>query len=131
MHHWNYDLTWYHGSPYRIEILLSGSTITRDIELARVFSHKPQVVSLEDEPQVQSGIPRIRHNGQQKGLLYRIDEPVHPEDVIPHPHTSMAPGLEWLTKRPLKLYLIGPVTIEPGELLNEDDIRKLMKRSTQ
>lgn len=121
--------SWYHGSPYQIQILLSGSTVTQDIDLARVFSHKPQIVSLEDDPKRKPDFPRIRHNGKENGLLYKIDEPINPEDLSPHPNSSMAPGLEWLTKRPLKLLLIGPVRIEPGELLSENDIVELLKRS--
>jgi hypothetical protein len=41
----------------------------------------------------------------------------------------MPPGFEWLTRRPLKLLLIGPVSIEPGELLSEQDIQELLKRA--
>ena len=127
---WNYKLTWYHGSPYRMKILLSGSTITQDIDLARVFSHKPPIVSIEDDPRYLARFPRIRHNGKEKGLLYRIDESIGPEDVFLHPNSFMAPGLEWLTRRPLKLYLIGPVAVRPEEFLSENDIQDLMKRSS-
>jgi hypothetical protein len=126
---WNNQKTWFHGSPFRIEILAPGSTITQDEDLARAFSPKPPLVSLEDDPALSPGLPRIRHNGSQPGLLYRIDEAVSPGDVIPHPNSSMPPGFEWLTRRPLKLLLIGPVSIEPGELLSEQDIQELLKRA--
>ncbi len=129
--YWNYQQTWFHGSPYQIDILLPGSTITQDIDLARVFSHKPHIVSMEDEPQGSSGFPRIRHNGQENGLLYRIDESITAQDVIPHPNSAMAPGFEWLTKRAFKLFLIGPVAIQPEELLSENDILELINRSGQ
>ena len=84
--------TWYHGSPAELIVLRSGSTITRDRHLAEVFSHKPQIVSIDDDG-------RIRHSGTQPGYLYRIAETVAPDDVYPHPNSSMAPGLEWLTRR--------------------------------
>jgi hypothetical protein len=130
MENWNYNRSWYHGSPYRLKTLLSGSTITQDIDLARVFSHKPPVVSIEDDPQYLARFPRIRHNGVEKGLLYRIDESIGPEDVFLHPNSSMAPGFEWITRRPLRLSLIGLVAVRPEEFLSENDIQELMKRSS-
>ena len=36
---------WYHGSPLALAELLADSTITRDHDLERVFSHKPTIVS--------------------------------------------------------------------------------------
>ncbi|MBE0697358.1 MAG: hypothetical protein IH586_10575, partial [Anaerolineaceae bacterium] len=96
---WDYSRPWYHGSPLNLEVLLPGSTITQDAALARVFSHKPQIVSIEDEFTPM----RIRHNGTLPGQLYRIAEPIGLMDVYPHPNTSMAPGLEWLTRRSLHL----------------------------
>ena len=129
MSDWNVHKTWFHGSPFRIQVLSPGSTITQDEELARAFSHKPPIVSLEDDFTLSPGLPRIRHNGKEPGLLYRVDEDISPEDVYPHPNSSMAPGLEWLTRRPLKLLLIGPVAIEPGEFLSEQDIQDLIRRA--
>ncbi len=123
----NYTLPWYHGSPYQIDTLLPGSTITQDEALARVFSHKPQIVSLEDDPALLArGVPRLRHNGALTGLLYTINEPVDPEDVYPHPQSSMPPGLEWLIRRPLRVRLLGPVEIRPEEFLTPQDIEDLL-----
>ncbi len=126
---WNFHQPGYHGSPYTIDTLFAGSTITQDEALARVFSHKPQIVCLEDEPEVLArGVPRLRHNGTLPGLLYVIDEPIMEQDITPHPNSSMPPGLEWLTRRPLRLRLVGPVEPQPGEFLTPDDIAELMKR---
>ncbi len=126
---WNYTLPWYHGSPYQIETLLPGSTITQDKDLARVFSHKPQIASLEDDPALLArGIPRLRHNGTLPGLLYIIDEPIDPQDVYPHPQSSMPPGLEWLTRRALRLRLLSSVEIRPEEFLTPQDIEDLLSR---
>ena len=36
---------WYHGSPLVLEVLATDSTITRNRDLARVFSHRPTIVS--------------------------------------------------------------------------------------
>jgi hypothetical protein len=114
------DQIWYHGSPLKLATLRAGSTITHDSELARVFSHKPPIVSLADDG-------AIRHTGTTPGYLYRIDEPVRPEDVYPHPNSSMPPGAEWLTRRDLRLALIGPTEVRDGERLSEEDVAELRR----
>ncbi|MGC9468585.1 MAG: hypothetical protein ACP5HS_08335 [Anaerolineae bacterium] len=117
----DYGGTWYHGSPLQLEVLREGSTITQWRDLARVFSHKPTIVSVSDDRQIQ-------HNGELPGYLYEIAEPVGPADVRPHPRTTMAPGDEWLTRRPLELHLIGETVVRPEEYLSEDDIADLRAR---
>lgn len=112
---------WYHGSPDQIDILQPGSTITQNRRLAEVFSHKPTIVSAEDDG-------RIRHNGTLPGLLYRIAENVRPEDVTPHPRTTMQEGEEWLTLRELSLTLLGPTPIFPENVLTSEDIEKLQQQ---
>lgn len=99
-------------------VLRTGSTITQDRHLAEVFSHKPEIVSIQDDG-------TIRHNGTRPGFLYRVDEPLGAGDVYPHPRTSMAPGKEWLTARPLRLALIGVVEQIEGELLTTKEIEAL------
>lgn len=113
---------WYHGSPYKLKVLRAGSTITQWYELARVFSHKPTVVSVSDSRE-------IRHNGMLPGFLYEIAEPVTDADVMPHPRTTMAPGDEWLTCRDLRLALIGETVVCSDELLSEEDIAALRRRA--
>ena len=112
---------WYHGSPLRLTLLRAGSTITRDRRLAEVFSHKPALVSVTDTGE-------IKHTGVALGWLYRIDEEVAPADVYAHPRTTMAPGMEWLTNRPLRLTLIGPVEIGPEERLSDQEIQELRQQ---
>jgi hypothetical protein len=102
--------TWYHGSPLQLTMLRAGSTITRDRDVARVFSHKPPIVSMNDDG-------TILHTGTAPGYLYRIDEALEPEDAYPHPRTTMPPGLEWLTRRELRLSLIGPTVVREEERL--------------
>jgi len=94
--------TWYHGSPILLEILATGSSITRNKELAIAFSHKPSQLGVSDD-----GI--IHHNGEFNGYLYEIAELVslediyiHPDIIIVNPHDHW----EWLTKRPFQLKLI-------------------------
>ena len=111
---------WYHGTPLELTTLLKGSTITQDRHLAKVFSHKPAIVSIQDDG-------TIHHNGTQPGLLYHIAEAISSNDVYPHPHSSMAPGLEWLTKQELQIELIGPVKILEEELSTPSEMEMLQK----
>jgi hypothetical protein len=101
--------TWYHGSPFRLETLVAGSTVTPVIELAKVFSHKPAQVDLNVTG---SGADRrvvIDHNGREFGYLYRVvvDDPK--QDLEQHPGSGLAPGEEVLTTRELALEFIGEV----------------------
>lgn len=97
------DGIWYHGSNVRFDTLREGSTITQWRALAEAFSHKPTALGYDDD-----GV--IIHNGTEQGYLYVIDEPIRvDEDVYQHPRTTMDPGAEFLTKRPLKVRLIDEV----------------------
>lgn len=99
---------WYHGSDKMFGVLREGSTITQWRELAEAFSHKPTMLSYDDNG-------KIRHNGTKKGYLYIIDEPVQiGVDVYQHPHTCMDPGLEFLTKRPLAVRLVKELNPPSG-----------------
>jgi hypothetical protein len=68
------------------------------------------------------GGQRIQHNGAQPGLLYIVDEPLADDDVYPHPNSSMPPGYEWLTHRPLRMRLIGAMDIQLSE--EEEELKK-------
>ncbi len=102
---------WFHGSPLALTELLAGSTITQDRALARVFSHKPALVAVDDR-----GVRR--HNGRRPGFLYRIAEPVGPADLTPVPGSTLGPGQEWLIARPLRVTLIERTAPIPEELLS-------------
>ena len=110
---------WFHGSPLALTELLVGSTITQDRALAKAFSHKPTLVSVDDQG--------IRHNGRRPGFLYRITEWVGRDDVTPHPD-SPVPGTEWLTTRPLRVTLVEPTAPTPAELLSVDEEEGLRQR---
>lgn len=113
---------WYHGTPLILQSIRAGSTVTQDRELARVFSHKPSLVSLDTND---AGERRIKHSGGEAGFLYRIAEDVSEPDIYPHPITSLEPGEEWLTTRELGLELIGPTQLLPEELLTPEEIATL------
>jgi hypothetical protein len=121
----DYTMPWYHGSPLELTNLRTGSTITQDRDLARVYSHKPKLVSQDANEQ---GERQIKHEGRQPGLLYRIDEPILPGDIYPHPQSKIGPGQEWLTTRPLRLALIEPTLPQEDELLNATEIEALWAR---
>jgi hypothetical protein len=108
---------WYRGSPFRLSVLRKGSTITQDQNLARVFSHKPTIVSLSDG--------NIKHYGNAPGFLYRIAESLKREDVYPHPRSSMPEGKEWVTARELAVEPVGPTQIVEDERLTEEEATRL------
>ena len=92
--------TWYHGSNLILSELKQGSTITQWRALAEAFSHKPTILSYDDNG-------AIFHNGVQKGYLYVIDEDIEVgADVYQHPQTTMDKNAEFLTKRSLTVRLI-------------------------
>jgi hypothetical protein len=113
---------WYHGSPFKLTTIQKGSTVTQKRQLARVFSHKPTLVSVSDDGQT-------KHNGTVRGYLYVIVERIGPSDVIPHPHTTMAPGDEWLTTRDLRVQLLCSTKPVPEEQFADVDISVLQEQS--
>lgn len=121
----DYIQPWYHGSPEQLTYLRKGSTITQDQNLARVFSHKPALVECYRDAH---GQLRIKHAGTRSGYLYRIAEPVHPEDVSPHPRSSMEPGLEWIINRELRVELIAETQVVPAEQFTPAEIEELYRR---
>jgi len=120
MDEWDDRKTWYHGSPYELTTIHQGSTITRDRALSRIFSHKPTLVSISEDG-------KIQHNGTLPGFLYCIAEEIQPEDVYPHPHSSMAWGKEWLTERELQVRWIGLTKVLEEERLTEEGIAELRR----
>lgn len=115
---------WYHGSPYKLTHLLTGSTITQDYRMAEVFSHKPHIVSIEDDGS-------IRHDGKLSGYLYVIIESINSDDIEPVPHSTMQPGKEFLAKQELSVQLIKLVPLNPVELLSPEEVTDLIKNSNK
>jgi hypothetical protein len=101
------DGGWFHGSPRVLDVLATGSTVTRSRVVAEAFSHKPTCVGLSEEA---GGGLGVCHNGRTPGYLYVLEDEVTEDDVFPHPRSAYKPGgMEWLTKRPLRLRLICPL----------------------
>ncbi|HCC78699.1 MAG: hypothetical protein A2X25_14740 [Chloroflexi bacterium GWB2_49_20] len=112
--------TWYHGASLELTTILKGSTITQKRELARIFSHKPTLVSVSDDE-------RVKHNGTIPGYLYAIAEKIEPGDVTPHPCTTMSPGDEWLTTREVRVRLLCPTEPVPEEQLTDTELAQLQE----
>lgn len=123
---WDHSLPYYHGSPLKLKVVRAGSTITQDKDLARVFSHKPSMVSQGDS---ETGQRTIRHTGTTPGYLYQV-EGITADDIYPHPTTTMAPGQEWLTRRDLTLRLLKETTILDSEHLSDSEIERLRDRQS-
>ena len=60
---------------------------------ARVFSHKPTLVSVIDDGS-------IAHNGRRTGMLYRVAETVREDDLVPVPHSTIGEGQESAHRAP-------------------------------
>lgn len=90
--------------------LRTGSTITQWRVLAEAFSHKPSVLGYDDDG-------NIEHNGNEKGYLFIIDEPIKIEvDIYQHPTSTMDKNVEFLTKRPLALKLVTELQMANSNL---------------
>ncbi len=93
--------TWYHGSNLVLDILRTGSTVTRWREMAEAFSHKPAVLCITNTGQ-------ILHPGREYGYLYEVEGPIGVgREVYQHPRTTMEQGMEYLTCLPLRLRRIS------------------------
>lgn len=105
---------WFHGSPKKLTILHTGSTVTPVRILARAFSHKPEILSIEVNENEDTGKRqyKILHNGTKYGYLHRVLV-THPEtDLIQHPDSKGAPGEEMLTTHDLPLEFLEEVPLK-------------------
>ena len=59
------ETLWLHSSPEELSTLRVGSTTTPDERLARVFSYKPTLVSVNDDGS-------IAQKGRRAGMVYRV-----------------------------------------------------------
>lgn len=123
MAEWNYNLPWYHGSPHELEALRAGSSISQNKDIARVFSHRPALVSMSDD-----GV--IKHTGALPGYLYIVTEEVKPEDIYPHPHPLNASRWEWITRRELRVKMIERTEVKAEEQLSDDEIAEMRRKQS-
>ena len=53
---WNFSLPWYHDAQEALTTLRIGSSITQNRDIARIFSHRSTITSIEDDGS-------LKHNG--------------------------------------------------------------------
>ena len=104
----------FHGSPKKLDTLLSGSTITPILILARAFSHKPEILSIEvnENENTKTRKFKISHDGTKHGYLYRVIVIDPKADLIQHPDSKVAPGEEMLTTHVLPLEFLEEVPLK-------------------
>ena len=102
----------------RLEKLCKGSSITQLEKLVRAFSTKPAVVSVSDDGS-------IRHNGMEKGYIYKIIDTVTPDDIYIHPKTKIDESWEWITRKEFRLEFLYEYESIPDDTLSEDEISTL------
>lgn len=97
------DEIYYHGSPFKIGTLKEGFDFTPFKELAIAFGSKPSHISINEG--------KVSHDGIKYPVyLYQIDEDIKLEkDFINHPNSAFDKGMEFRTKRDLKLKLIDVI----------------------
>ena len=121
---WDSRGPWYHGSQQPLTVLRTGSSITRNGELARAFSHQPSLLSLSEDGSV-------KHDGTTNGYLYLIAEEVRPEDVSPHPHPANAARWEWLAQRELRVLLVKETQVRERDRLSAEEIAALRRKQQE
>lgn len=54
----------------------------------------------------------VGHDGMEDGTLYVIDEPITEDDIESVSCSTMAAGLEWHTRRPIKVRKIADLPLK-------------------
>ncbi len=113
---------WFHGSPQKLISVLPGSTVTPIMLLARAFSHKPKLISIDVTENDVSGKRcfSITHDGKKHGYLHKVIIESPETDLIQHPDSKGASGEEMLTTRPLPLEFIEEVPLQEKYEFSED-----------
>ena len=114
----DYGAPWYHGSPDKLRVLRKGSWITQLREMAKAFSHKPTLMSLDDDCR------NVKHNGRQPGFLYVVSEPIGTDDVSYLRDTAQT---HWQTQRDLQVRLLAELPLDDPPQLSEEEIADLRK----
>ena len=118
MENCDYNAPWYHGSPDRLTVLRAGSWVTHFKEVAKAFSHKPPLISLDYDCQV------VKHNGQLPGFLYKVAERISAEDVTYLRDTAQT---HWQTSRDLRIELVAELPVTDPPLLTAAEVAEMRK----
>ena len=115
----DYKAPWYHGSPERLTMLLKRSWGTQSIEMAKAFSHKPSLISHDDD------CGTAKHDGRLPGFLYEVRETLGAEDVTCLRDTA---GTHWQILRDLQLKLVAELPIDDPPLLSKQEIAAMRRK---
>jgi len=67
----------------------------------------------------------IRHNGREKGYIFKIIDTITPDDIYKHPKTTMEEGWEWITRKDFRLEFLYIYESMLDDILSEDEIRMI------
>ena len=112
----DYSAPWYHGSPEELDVLRAGSWVTQFKEMAKAFSHRPTLMSLDDDRE------HVKHDGKLVGYLYAVSETTGQDDVTYLRNTAQT---HWLTERDFRLRLVTQLPIDDPPQLSEEEIASL------
>jgi hypothetical protein len=114
---------WYHGSPKAIDELRAGSTVTPIPQLARAFAHRPGRldINIRENDETHRRTVTIEHDGKSAGFLYEVAVADPARDLRPHPESTLAPGEEMLTTRPLPLRMLESLRADEPARQEFDD----------
>ena len=115
---------WYHGSPLRLDVLQSGSTVTPIPSYAKAMAHKPTRLDVDMRVNTETGERRVvfSQNGHRDGFFYRVLVEAPSRDLRQHPGSKGAPGEEVLTTRDLPLEFLEELPVRAQyEFVQTDD----------
>jgi len=107
------DGPFYHGSPLELTVLSKGSVVSPFIEVAKAFSHKPNIVSF-----LSQDCTAIKHDGKLPGFLYLVVD-AQPGDILEMPETD---STHWVIQRDLPIKLVCELPIDDPPLLTEEEV---------
>jgi len=114
----DYSAPWYHGSPEDLTVLRQGSWLTQFEEMAKAFSHRPSLISFEDDDR------HVKHDGRMPGFLYLVDEPIGPNDVTYLRDTAQT---HWQSTRDLRVRCVAELPFDDPPQLSAEEIAALRK----
>lgn len=109
---------WYHGSPEKLTYLRQGSMVSPYIEVAKAFSHKPSILTFDNDPSA------VSHNGQVPGRLYCLaDEPDEGDLAV----LSGTADTHWEVQRDLPVRFLCEVPIDDPPQLQGEALEKAQR----
>lgn len=104
---------WYHGSPAKLTILKTGSSITPFMEIAKAYSHKPSRLNLSVLEDTEKNLVHVevKHDGRRPGFIYQVM--ITAPNEIREPDENLGPlGEEMVTTQKMTVRLIGKTEVQ-------------------